>query len=68
MERGPVCMNEQYQKLLKESTYDVLGVKQVDQKQFAELIVRECLRLCDQVDLAGADDCIDNIKDYFGIK
>lgn len=34
---------------------------------FAESIVRECIRLCDQVDLAGADDCIDNIKDHFGI-
>ena len=37
-------------------------------EKFAELIVRECIRLCDQVDLVGADDCIDNIKDYFEIK
>ena len=36
--------------------------------KFAELIVRECIRLCDQVDLVGADDCIDNIKDYFEIE
>ena len=42
--------------------YDIFNEK------FAELIVRECIRLCDQVDLAGADDCIDNIKDYFEIK
>ena len=34
-------------------------------KKFAELIVRECIRLCDQVDLIGADDCIDNIKEHF---
>lgn len=33
--------------------------------EFARLIVEECIKLCDQVDLAGADDCIDNIKDHF---
>jgi hypothetical protein len=37
-------------------------------KMLAELIVKECIRLCDQVDLAGADDCIDNIKDHFGVR
>lgn len=36
--------------------------------RFAELIVKECIRLCDQVDLAGADDCIDNIRDHFEVK
>jgi hypothetical protein len=35
-------MNERIQELLKESTYDILGVKQVDHNKFAELIVREC--------------------------
>ena len=37
-------------------------------KKFAQLIVRECIRLCDQVDLVGADDCIDNIKEHFGVE
>ena len=37
-------------------------------EKFAELIIRKCLMLCDQVDLVGADDCIDNIKDYFEIE
>jgi hypothetical protein len=37
-------------------------------RRFAESIVRECIRLCDQVDLAGADDCIDNIRDHFGVE
>jgi hypothetical protein len=37
-------------------------------RRFAESIVRECIRLCDQVDLAGADDCIDNIQDHFGVE
>ena len=37
-------------------------------KKFAELIVRQCIRLCDQVDIVGADECIDNIKEHFGVK
>jgi hypothetical protein len=40
-------MNNRIEELLKQSTYDVLGVKQVDQKQFAELIVRECMSVAD---------------------
>ena len=37
-------------------------------EKFAGLIVRECIRLCDQVDLVGADDCIDNIKEHFEVE
>lgn len=37
-------------------------------KKFAELIVRECIRLCDQVDYVGADECMDNIKEHFGVE
>lgn len=33
-----------------------------------ELIVRECICLCDQVDLVGADECIDAIKEHFGVE
>lgn len=40
-------MNERIKHLLNESTYDVLGVKQVDQKKFAELIVKECAKVAD---------------------
>ena len=29
--------------------------------------VKQCLFLCDQVDLAGADDCIAAIQDHFGV-
>ena len=36
-------MNERIQQMLDKATYEILGVKQVDQKQFAELIVRECV-------------------------
>lgn len=30
--------------------------------------VQQCLVLCDQVDLAGADDCIDNIRQHYGVE
>ena len=39
-----------------------------DRQKFAELIVRECIRLCDQVDIVGADECIDNIKEHFELE
>ena len=37
-------------------------------EKFALLIVKECIRLCNQVDLVGADDCIDNIKEHFEVE
>lgn len=37
-------------------------------EKFAELIVKECIQLCDQVDVVGADECIDNIKEHFGVR
>lgn len=55
-------------RLAAQSTHDILGVPVLDRYKFAELIVRECIRLCDEVDLAGADDCMDKIKDHFGIQ
>ena len=41
---------------------------QMYNQKFTELIVRECIRLCDQVDVVGADECIDNIKEHFGVE
>ena len=41
-------MNTRIIELLEEATYDVLGVKQVDQKKFAELIVKECAEFANQ--------------------
>lgn len=69
-------MNEQFQKLLKEATYDVLGVKQVDQKQFAKLIINECIKVVHQQDRIpkeffypkGADIHELAIKQHFGIQ
>ena len=55
-------------RLAAQSTDDILGVPVLDRSRFAKLIVRECIRLCDEVDLAGADDCIDKIQDHCGVE
>ena len=57
-------MNERILELLKQATYDVLGVKQVDQQLFAELIVEECMS---NLHLNGYDDAINQIKQHFGV-
>lgn len=64
-------MNERIRELaeqaLFESDFDDEQNIKITMDIFAELIVRECIRLCDQVDIVGADECIDNIKEHFGI-
>jgi hypothetical protein len=35
-------MNDIIKEIMKQATYDVLGVKQIDQQLFAELIIMEC--------------------------
>ena len=70
-------MNEQIRKLLDKATYDVLGVKQVDQKQFAELIVRECMACSTWVGKVNTNSCEpihtaeainQRIKKHFGVE
>jgi len=58
-------MNQQIRELLKQATYDVLGVKQVDQQLFAELIVQECLY---NLHLNGYDDAMNQIKQHFRVE
>jgi len=36
--------------------------------QIRERTVKECIRLCDQVDYVGADECIDAIREHFGVE
>ena len=54
-------MNERIKELLDKATYDVLGVKQVDQKKFAELIVQECASKVTRNEAL-------NIFEHFGMK
>ena len=39
-------MNPRIQELAQQATEDILGVKVLNQKQFAELIVLECIDYC----------------------
>ena len=50
---------------MAQATYDVLGVKQIDQQLFAELIVKECMS---NLHLNGYDDALNQVKEHFGVK
>ena len=63
-------MNERIIELAEQSglEYNFDPMIWLKYEKFAELIVRECIRLCDQVDIVGADECIDSIKEHFGAR
>lgn len=63
-------LEDKFEQLAAEANFNIYhsDIWRGTARRFAESIVRECIRLCDQVDLAGADDCIDNIRDHFGVE
>lgn len=65
-----VITEDKFEQLAKEASFNIYksDLWRGTGQRFAESIVKECIRLCDQVDLAGADDCIDKIRDHFGIE
>jgi hypothetical protein len=58
-------MNDKIKELMAQATYDVLGVKQIDQQLFAELIVKECMS---NLHLNGYDDALNQVKEHFGVE
>ena len=58
-------MNPLFKELMAQATYDVLGVKQIDQQLFAELIVKECMS---NLHLNGYDDTLNQVKEHFGVE
>ena len=58
-------MNDVIKEIMKQATYDVLGVKQIDQQLFAELIIQECVS---NLHLNGYDDAMNQVKQHFGVK
>lgn len=58
-------MNDRIKELMAQATYDVLGVKQIDQQLFAELIVKECMS---NLHLNGYDDALNQVKEHFGVE
>jgi len=76
-------MNERIKELLKQSTanrwYCGQEHAEVDQKKFAELIVRECIGVVenlspgykdyrDQIEDAFRRDCVEEMKHKFGLE
>ena len=54
-------MNEQIKELLDKSTIVCMGIPQVNQEQFAELIIQECINCC------GSQADRKNIRYRFGL-
>jgi len=66
-------MNERIQQLLDQSTWNILGVNQVDHKKFAELIVEECVAQCWTVSESESrgsvvNECSKRIRKHFGVE
>lgn len=61
-------MNENLQKLVKQATHDVLGVKQLDSVILAELIVRECAAICESRKLTPSTFTSAELLEHFGIQ
>ena len=70
---------EQAQKVVGYLDGGYTEIKALDQEKFAELIVRECIGCCEQVIsdpvpesvdtwLNGGSQCIDEIKQHFGVE
>ena len=57
-------MNKQIQDLIDQSTDDILGVKVLDKRMFAELIVKECARIAETAEPYQSSDLI---KKHFGV-
>ena len=70
-------MNEQIKELVEQvvgpsrlhgGDFALMGNEQVE--KFAELIVRECTNICEELGDKGLDGhyCVDKIKEHFGIQ
>ena len=68
-------MNERIKKLAVQAGYqeDMFGIGHWDMpefKKFAELLVIECMSICEELGDKGLDGhyCADEIKKHFGVK
>jgi hypothetical protein len=63
-------MNERIQELINQATDDILGVKVLDKRMFAELIVKECAEVASKVvvDHEGVDfGLVEKCYEHFGV-
>ena len=73
-------MNERIKKLIEQCTVQNFsdctgGFETFDKDKFAELIVRECIAICQDIDgednidaRSGRQDCAVEIKEHFGVE
>ena len=73
-------MNERIETLAKAAGYDMINKAAMralgfDVEKFAELIVRECIAICQDIDgednidaKSGRQDCAVEIQEYFGVE
>jgi hypothetical protein len=66
-------MNNKIEELAGQVTEDILGVKIVNQKKFAKLIVQECVRYFNEdykrdFDVLWREDLSKCIKEHFGVE
>lgn len=59
-------MNERIRALAEQSTDDIMGVKVLDKRMFAESIVRECIAVLDEDD--GATHHCELLLEHFGVE
>lgn len=72
---GHIDVNAKVRELAKQSgcSIDKLGYGEGNLEKFAELIVRECMSMC-QTAVGNADyntgrlHCLNNIKEHFGVE
>ena len=60
-------MNPRIKELLDRCTHDILGVKQVDHEEFAELIVNECVNVLHDNELWNRH-ISHALKEHFGVE
>ena len=58
-------MNERIKDLIDQATDDILGVKVLDKRMYAELIVKECARIAETAEPYQSSDLI---KKHFGVE
>lgn len=62
-----IKMNDVVENIIKQATDKIMGVPFLDKKKFAELIVRECITICEELGDKGLDGhyCADKINKTF---
>jgi hypothetical protein len=67
-------MTDRIQELIDQATSDIMGVKVLDKRMFAELIVRECAQVClsqrnpANLNYKPSERFAEAVKQHFGVE